>query len=71
MADFVTVITCSTRTEAEVAKGLLRANGINSIIMADDAGGMTSFPMAYTYGAELKVAKKDVGKAKEILSKTG
>jgi len=54
--------------EAEIAKGLLATNGINSIIMADDAGGMGPYPMAYTYGVELKVAEKDGDKARKILN---
>lgn len=67
MNDFVTVKTFTRRTEAEMAKGLLATNGINSLIMADDAGGMGPYPMAYTFGVELKVVEKDAVKARKIL----
>lgn len=55
--------------EAEVAKGFLDAHGIKSIVMADDAGGMRPFPMAYVQGVELKVMEEDLKKAKEIIDK--
>jgi len=63
----VTVGIFSSRMEAEVVKGLLETRGIKSIIMADDAGGMRPFPIAYVQGVELKVMEEDLEKAKEII----
>lgn len=67
MAKLVTVKTFGSRMQAEVAKGFLETHGIKSIVMADDAGGMRPFPMAYVQGVELKVLKKDLKKAKRVL----
>lgn len=53
--------------EAEVVKGLLETHGIKSIVMADDAGGMRPFPIAYVQGVELQVMEEDFKKAKEII----
>ncbi len=67
MSKLITVSTFNSRLEAEVVKGLLETHGIKSIIMADDAGGMRPFPIAYVQGVELKVLEKDLKKAKRIL----
>lgn len=67
MAKLVTVNSYSSRTEAEIAKGLLESNGIKSVIISDDAGGMYPFPMASKFGVELKISEKDLVKAKELL----
>jgi len=45
MLMWVTVKTFNTRLDAQVAKGLLGANGILSRISSDDAGGMYPFPL--------------------------
>lgn len=68
MSDLVTVVSFTTRLEAEIAKSALASQGIQSTISADDAGGMRPFPMAYTTLVELKVKKKDKEKALKILS---
>jgi hypothetical protein len=68
MADLVTVKSYPSRMEAEIAKGLLTAYGINCVILADDAGGMRPFPLSYSFGVELKVAPKDIKKSNEILT---
>lgn len=70
MSKLVTVGIFSSRLEAEVVKGFLEVNGIKSIIMADDAGGMRPFPIAYVQGVELKVIEEDLEKAKEIVKNT-
>ena len=70
MVKLVTVMKFSSRLDAEMRKGLLKSNGIESIVSADDAGGMRPQPMAYKFGAKLKVNEKDLQKAKEILEIT-
>jgi len=67
MSSFITVQSFFSRIEADLAKGMLEANGIQSIVCADDAGGSRPFPMAYTSGVELKIKSEDVGKAKKLL----
>lgn len=67
MNTLVTVQSYTSRIEAEEAKSFLEANGIKSIVFADDAGGTRPFPLAYTYGVELKVADHDLIKAKKLL----
>lgn len=57
-----------SRIDAEVDKSLLAANGIETFISADDAGGMYPSPLSPKYGVELKVSQKDLKKAKKILS---
>lgn len=67
MSKFVTVHTFPSRIEAELAKSLLESHEVNSIVMADDAGGMRPYPMSYSYGVELKVSEEDAEKARSIL----
>ncbi|MBI2590494.1 MAG: hypothetical protein HYW33_01245 [Candidatus Blackburnbacteria bacterium] len=69
MAELVAVTSYPTRLEAEIAKGFLEVNGTTAEIEADDAGGVHQFP-AYSFGAQLKVSKKDLEKAKKILQST-
>ncbi len=54
MDKLVVVNSYSSRIEAEIEKGLLKTNGIESVLSADDAGGMLPFPMSYKFGVELK-----------------
>lgn len=66
----VCVKTFLTRPEAEVAKSVLDANGIECFVLADDEGGMSPFPMrASTTGVGLFVRKADVMNAKNLLGK--
>jgi hypothetical protein len=67
MADLVILKTYNTRTEAEIAKGLLKTNGISAVIAADNAGGMRPFPFQYVAGVRLMVKDKDLQRAKEII----
>lgn len=69
MVDLITVESYPSRLEAEIAKGLLEVNGIKSLIVADDAGGMRPFPISYTVGVELKVLEEEFEEAKKILNK--
>ncbi|OGY09047.1 MAG: hypothetical protein A2782_00990 [Candidatus Blackburnbacteria bacterium RIFCSPHIGHO2_01_FULL_43_15b] len=67
MTELVAVTSYPARLEAEIAKGFLEVNGITAEIEADDAGGVHQFP-AYSFGAQIKVSKKDFEKAKKLLA---
>jgi hypothetical protein len=65
--DAVVIETFSNRIEAEMAAGLLEAEGIEAMVMADDAGG--TYPMLqFVRGVRLMVFKEDEARAKEILA---
>jgi len=65
--DAVVLETFSSRMEAEMAAGLLESEGIEAIVMADDAGG--AYPMLqFVRGVKLMVAAEDEARAKEILA---
>ena len=61
----VVVATYRTRSEAELAQSALAAAGIDSVIAADDAGGV--YPFDLSGGARLLVAEEDALSATEIL----
>jgi Putative prokaryotic signal transducing protein len=57
----------STRLEAQMAAGLLEAEGIFSFVSADDAGG--AYPqLQYLGGVRLIVFPEDEKRAREILA---
>ena len=57
-----------TRTEAEIAKGLLGSNKIRADISADDAGGAYPFPLQPNpLGVKLLVPRNQETKALKIL----
>jgi hypothetical protein len=60
------VASFGTRTEAEVAQGLLASAGIDASVASDDAGG--AFPFALAGGAELLVDESDLEAASEVLA---
>jgi hypothetical protein len=60
------VATFPTRTEAEVAQGLLASAGIDSWIEADDAGG--AFPFTLAGGAEVLVEENDLEAASKVVA---
>jgi hypothetical protein len=65
--DAVVLETFSSRIEAEMAQGILESEGIEAIVMADDAGG--TYPMfQFIRGVKLMVAAEDEAQAKEILA---
>ncbi len=65
--DAVVLETFYNRIEAEMAAGLLESEGIEAIIMADDAGG--TYPMLqFIRGVKLMVAPEDEARAREILA---
>ena len=67
MPDFVCVKTCLSKPEAEVAKTVLEANGIEVMTSTDDCGGMRPHLAFATGGIRLMVKQQDAQKALEIL----
>ena len=63
--DLVVVSTFRSTADAQIAKGILDEAGIESMIRADNAGGM--YPAIS--GAELLVRNEDVQKANESLNR--
>jgi Putative prokaryotic signal transducing protein len=64
--DAVVLETFSNRIEAEMAQGILEGEGIEAVVMADDAGG--AYPMLqFIRGVKLLVPAEDEARAKEIL----
>jgi hypothetical protein len=62
-SDLISISTFRSTVDAQIAKGILDEAGIDSMIRADNAGGM--YPAIS--GAELLVREKDVEKANEAL----
>jgi len=63
--ELVAVGTFFSPIDAELAKGALEAAAIESMIRADDAGGMR--PSLWITGVELLVRAEDAARAREIL----
>jgi len=64
--DAIVLETFSNRIEAEMAAGLLEAEGVEAMVRADDAGG--AYPMLqFGRGVRLMVAQEDEARAREIL----
>jgi len=64
--DAVVLETFPNRVVAELAAGLLEGEGIEALIMADDAGG--GYPaLQFVRGVRLLVASEDESRAREIL----
>ena len=59
----ITVSTFRSAADAQIAKGILDEEGIESMIRADNAGGM--YPAIS--GADLLVRSEDVAKAHDAL----
>jgi hypothetical protein len=62
-ADLIAIRTFRSTADAQVAKGILDEVGIESMIRADNAGGMDPA----ISGAELLVRSEDVDKANDAL----
>jgi len=58
----------SNRIDAEIAQGALAAAGIESMVSADDAGGMR--PNLWLSGVRLMVRDEDAKRAFEVLRVT-
>ena len=67
MPDIVCVKSCNTRLEAELDKSLLDSHGIESMISADDAGGMRPDLLWAAGGVRLLVKQEDAQKALKLL----
>ena len=65
--DTVVLETFPNRIAAEMAAGLLESEGVEAMVMADDAGG--AYPsLQFIRGVRLLVAKEDEAQAREILA---
>jgi hypothetical protein len=62
-SDLIAISTFRSTADAQIAKGILDEAGIESMIRADNAGGM--YPAMS--GAELLVRSEDVDKAHDAL----
>lgn len=67
MDNLSVVKTYGTRAEAETAKSLLDSQKIYAYVAADDAGAMEQ-ALQFSIGVRLMVKKKDLVKAKKLLS---
>ena len=64
--DAIVLETYANRIEAEMAAGLLESEGVEAIVMADDAGG--AYPsLQFVRGVRLLVYREDEARAREIL----
>ena len=69
MSELVLVGTFDNRVGAEIAQGLLSEQGIESIIRADDCGGMLmGVSLIRKGGIKLLVASENLDKAEEALA---
>lgn len=71
MATLECVRSFATRAEAELAKSLLEAEGIASVLAVDDVGGMRPEIGFTTGGARLLVVPRDVQRATATLEGLG
>lgn len=68
MAKLIVIRTFNKRIEAEIAQGALKAQGVESIIQADDEGGLDPFPFKPTaMPVRLLINQQDEDKAEKIL----
>lgn len=63
--DLVVVRSFPSRIEADVAQGALEADGIDALVVADDAGGQYS--SLWVSGVQLLVRNEDAARASEVL----
>jgi hypothetical protein len=64
--DAIVLETFASRIEAEMAAGLLESEGVEAMVLADDAGG--AYPMLqFIRGVRLMVYREDEARAREIL----
>lgn len=65
--DAIVIETFPNRVLAELAASLLEGDGIEAMVMADDAGG--AYPaLQFVRGVRLLVASEDEARARELLS---
>jgi len=64
--DAIVLETFHSRIEAEMAAGLLESEGVEAMVLADDAGG--AYPsLQFVRGVRLMVAAEDAYRARMIL----
>ena len=64
--DAIVLETFPNRIAAEIVAGLLESEGVEAMVLADDAGG--AYPsLAFFHGVRLLVAAEDAYRAREIL----
>ena len=64
--DAIVLETFFSRIEAEMAAGLLESEGVEAMVLADDAGG--AYPsLQFVRGVRLMVAAEDAYRARMIL----
>ena len=64
--DLVVARVYSFRHEAELARGMLEAEGVEAVIAADDCGGQRPL-LGASAGIRLLVRRSDVQKARRLL----
>ena len=64
--ELISIHTFSYRHEAEMAKGLLEANGIYATVFSNDAGSQ-EVSLQFVHGAMLMVKPRDEPRAKALL----
>lgn len=62
----MTVAVVPSRTEAELVAGLLRSNGLQAAVLADDAGGQD--PQLQLTGVRVLVDADDEAAARHVLA---
>ncbi len=62
----MTVAVVASRTEAELVAGLLRSNGLQAAVLADDAGGQD--PQLQVSGVRVLVDADDEAAARHVLA---
>ena len=67
MDSFTVIHEYNNHIEAELAKGLLSSNGIESFIHSDDCGGMAG-GQTFIRGVQLLVSENDMERARKILN---
>lgn len=65
MTDLVVVATYLTGLDADLARSVLEAAGVDCMVRADDCGGLR--PHLWMGGIALLVRREDRGRAEEIL----
>ena len=63
---YVAVAVVTSRTEAELIAGLLRSNGLEAAVSADDAGGQD--PQLQILGVRVLVAPADEAAARQVIA---
>lgn len=67
MSNWVEVLRCSNRVEAEIAKSALESAGIQSLIKSDDLGGMRPDLAPGLSGIRLFVLEEDEANARKMV----